>query len=616
MSIKHKLVIAVVLVLAVLSVLQTWQQVSNLDHNVQQNLEHQAKQLSTTAATQLSIWLDNKLKTLKAVTDKTPKNSDFQQELFQTQKAGGFSNVFYGNEQGNMVAGDPNYEIPYGYDPRIRIWYVGATQHSPYLSEPYTDTNGNLVMTLALQSANGVYASDLPLTTIKTQLKALSTRSIVAFLVSSDGTILVYPDPKWVEHGIHELSKQLSGKVITKYQGKLIKANLNKIPSLISFSAIPNTDWFIGLSFNKQKAFASVHEKLVNSLLYNAITFVFVALVMYLLIEVSFRPLKQLQNAITALGQGDSDLTQRLNLKRSDEIGKLGQSFDIFLDRLHQLLQRVNSDSVKLLSNAEKVSEYASHSSQSAMSQQQQITDMTNSFNEITDSALHVAENATQTSVAVQDSQKACIAGKTVIERNQEQILALVDQLESTASGLAQLEQSSTQINDILTTIQGIAEQTNLLALNAAIEAARAGEQGRGFAVVAGEVRDLSQRTQQSTEQIRDVLSQLHKNTQHTVKTMQDSRQQAQKSVEEASAATDALDNINNSIQSIQDMAAQISSAADQQHHATLRMRDNSSAIQQDCSMLQAHAGHNDDKAQDLKQIARRLNHEMNQFTL
>ncbi|MFM2485437.1 methyl-accepting chemotaxis protein [Celerinatantimonas yamalensis] len=616
MSIKHKLVIAVIVVLAALSVVQTWQQVESLKHDVTKTLNHQAKQLSSTIATQLSTWLDDKVSALQAVTDKSPKNQDFQLELYQTQKAAGFSSVYYGNEQGQMVAGDPNYEIPYGYDPRVRIWYMGAQQQSPYFSQPYTGTDGKMVMTIAIKNNNSVFAADLPLTTIKTQMSAVSNNRVTAFMVSDDGTILVYPKAKWIEHSISELDKQLTKKLINAKQHQLIAAKIDKKEVLLSFSHIPHSHWSVAISFDKNIAYAEVHDRLMASLRYNAIMFIVVALVMYTLISFSFRPLKQLQLAIDELGQGDANLTLRLNLKRRDEIGQLGNSVDIFLTRLHKLLAGIQRDSVRLLEHAEQVTHYAGQSSDSAQSQRQQISAMTDSFNEITDSARHVAENAERTGMTVQTSRAACASGKAVIARNQEQIEELAEQLENNALSMSDLENSSHQITDILAIIQGIAEQTNLLALNAAIEAARAGDHGRGFAVVADEVRKLSARTHESTDEIHSVLNQLQHHTQRTANAMKASRQHAQLSIEEASAATEALDHINDTIEKIQDMATQISSAADQQHQSTIKVRDNSSVIEQACDTLQTHAQSNDAQAQELRQIAQRLTTEMAQFVL
>ncbi|MFM2475882.1 methyl-accepting chemotaxis protein [Celerinatantimonas sp. MCCC 1A17872] len=615
MSIKHKLVIAVTLILALLSIAQAWQQLQNMQRNVTENIQHQAKQLSTTAATQLSIWLDDKLSTLKSVTDKTPANKEFQLELYQAQKAAGFSSVYYGNEQGQMVAGDPNYEIPYGYDPRVRIWYMGAQQQSPYFSQPYTGTDGTMVMSISIKSPTGVYAADLPLTVMSTQMKALSNSEVQAFIIADDGTLLVYPDNKWLEHNISELDKTLTDKQLKK-QNELIKATIDKRPVLVNFTHIPNTHWSIALSFDKNKAFAQVHQQLISSIQNTTIMFVVVALVLYSLISISFRPLKQLEAAINELGQGEADLTARLNLKRRDEIGRLGTSVDIFLERLHQLLLGVKRDSNALAQHVQEVTHYASQSTQSVVHQRQQISAMADSFNEITESARHVADNAEQTNVSVQSSQASCESGKQVIEQNQQQILQLVEQLEANASSMGALKQSSQKITVILSIIQGIAEQTNLLALNAAIEAARAGEHGRGFAVVADEVRNLSRRTHESTEQIQGVLNELQQHTNQAVNAMQQSREQARRNVEQANAATAALDEINQTIETIFDMANQISSAAEQQHQATQSVRDNSQVIEQTCEKLQKDADNNEHQAKELHRITERLNGEVAQFIL
>ena len=133
------------------------------------------------------------------------------------------------------------------------------------------------------------------------------------------------------------------------------------------------------------------------------------------------------------------------------------------------------------------------------------------------------------------------------------EISTLADEVSRATDVILGLEEHSRKVGDFLEVIVSIAEQTNLLALNAAIEAARAGDQGRGFAVVADEVRTLAQRTQQSTQQIRDIIEVLQAGTEDAVVVMQGGRDKALQGMELTSQASTAFDTVQLAVTEITD---------------------------------------------------------------
>ena len=160
-------------------------------------------------------------------------------------------------------------------------------------------------------------------------------------------------------------------------------------------------------------------------------------------------------------------------------------------------------------------------------------------------------------------------------------IESLVAEVDSAAKVIRNLEQESENIGSVLDVIRGIAEQTNLLALNAAIEAARAGEQGRGFAVVADEVRTLASRTQQSTQEIQDMILRLQSGAGNAVKVMEGAQKKAQESSDLVEKAAESLGMIAGSISAINDMNTMIASAAEEQSAVAGEMQSNMNNIRE-----------------------------------
>ena len=132
----------------------------------------------------------------------------------------------------------------------------------------------------------------------------------------------------------------------------------------------------------------------------------------------------------------------------------------------------------------------------------------------------HVANSADAAATAAKESDYIAKEVESVVNNSVLSIQQLSEGVEKASRVLQALEKETSDVGSILDSIRGIADQTNLLALNAAIEAARAGEQGRGFAVVADEVRTLAKRTQDSTEQIQIMITQLQKGSQDAVLVM------------------------------------------------------------------------------------------------
>ncbi|MFM2480586.1 methyl-accepting chemotaxis protein [Celerinatantimonas sp. YJH-8] len=618
MSIKQKLVLTVVLVLAVLTAIQITTETFNLRQNLQNTLQRHTIQLGHTTANQLNSWLQEKVHILKTISQ-FPHDDQLKAKLRQAQLTGQLTLTYYASEQGEMLVGDDSYKIPEGYDPRVRPWYQDVRKQPMqgiYYPMPYVDASTHeLVMTIGRKVPNGVFAIDLSLDKMVQLINALSNDTTQAFLVDKTGTLLVYPDLKFVLKPISQISPQLNAEHLAQ-STQLQDVNIQGKPSLVSFIPVPGTEWYLGLSINRQLAYAEANSRLIQSITLGVISFLIVVLVLYGAIQFAFKPLKKLQQAVDDLGSGNADLTKRIQLEQNDEIGKLAQSFNVFIERIHQMLKAIYGDAEQLNENARQTAQSIDHSQEALTHQQQEVTQVATALHQMSATASDVAANAEQAAHAAHDSTQASEKGREVIRANQQQIKTLAEQLDITAQGVQQLDDDSQEIATILGTIQDIAEQTNLLALNAAIEAARAGEQGRGFAVVADEVRNLSQRTQHSTEEIREMLKKLATNTQSTVQTMRQSREKAQHSVDDAQTAATMLDDITQSILQINDMVTQISSAAEEQRAVTEEISRNTQGISDVSDNLQQQATESTGQARQLDAIAKRLHDQLSQFIL
>ncbi|MFJ3156930.1 methyl-accepting chemotaxis protein [Pseudomonas protegens] len=259
------------------------------------------------------------------------------------------------------------------------------------------------------------------------------------------------------------------------------------------------------------------------------------------------------------------DMTVSFTAHSRDELGELGSVFNGTVLKIHDLIERVGHTVSEVERQAGQVQSVSAQSNQAVAGQRTQIEQVATAMNQMSATSQEVARSAAAAVSSAHSVNDETISGRGLVESQQGSIARLASEIDQSMLVINQLASDSQSISRVLEVIKSIAEQTNLLALNAAIEAARAGEQGRGFAVVADEVRTLAKRTQQSTEEIEDMIGKLHGGVSAAVKAMGSSHAMANGTVDQSEKVQQALENILGAVGMIVDQNQQIAAAVEQQ---------------------------------------------------
>uniref|UniRef100_UPI0030D7038A methyl-accepting chemotaxis protein n=1 Tax=Pseudomonas sp. RL_35y_Pfl2_P42 TaxID=3088710 RepID=UPI0030D7038A len=275
------------------------------------------------------------------------------------------------------------------------------------------------------------------------------------------------------------------------------------------------------------------------------------------------RPLSSAVSAAESVAQGD--LTRPIETHGNDEVSRLLKALATMQQNLRETLQGISGSATQLATAADELSAVTLDSTQGLQQQNNEIEQAATAVNEMTTAVEEVARNAVSTSDATRQSSESAHLGQERVSETASAINALVGDVQHTGDLVLSLANQSQDIGKVLDVIRAIAEQTNLLALNAAIEAARAGESGRGFAVVADEVRALAYRTQQSTQEIEQMVQGMRNGSSQALDSMQASAARATTTLTLAERAGEALQTITSSVHEIHERNLVIASAAEEQ---------------------------------------------------
>ncbi|WP_437437392.1 methyl-accepting chemotaxis protein [Vibrio rotiferianus] len=627
LSLKRKMVFSVVLAIAITSAILLFIGYKTFQGNSWQAIESESRNILQANAKGIGDWFYDKKQAVHGLKQQIQLDPslDIVPHLRQTLVSGGFGLSYYGNKQGEMFRHDPSLNKA-GYDPRARGWYKQTlAENKAITTKPYVSvTMQTLVVTLTdpvMEGGQiiGVAASNLALDKLIQDVLAIEVPGDGhAILIDRQGTVVAHNNKDFILKQVSEIAPELNIDSLNQASQNLatIFTAVDGKDKVVMAEPIKNTDWLLVIEMDKSVLEQPLFDMLSTQITTGLIVLIVMAIATSWFVARQLVELGRVSEALADIAEGEGDLTRRLEVTSQDEVGQLAEKFNVFVDRLRQMMRNVSEVSTAMTQGADHANVSATKRNESVSRQQDEITMVATAVTEMATATAEIASNADNTAKSASHSVELSDQGFKQMEKSQASINELANELTSAVSIISELEEHGNQIATILATIREIAEQTNLLALNAAIEAARAGEQGRGFAVVADEVRVLSQRTHASTEEIEDKIKRLQQATDGAVKVMTQSHDMAKTSVHDVDLAGESLSQIRDAIQMISDMATQIASAAEEQSLVTAEINANTESVREVSEVMASDATEAVGQAQQLNHLANNLKSELSRFKL
>ncbi len=414
------------------------------------------------------------------------------------------------------------------------------------------------------------------------------------FMVHGNGTIMMHADPAVVDghHTLKDLPGLGEGLTTALLSGKAFaqaRVAGSTGARFIASSYIPQLDAYVMAEVPEAELLGPVNRAIRLATLIAAVAGSLLALAVILFVaRIIASPVRRAATLLGEIADGEGDLTRRMAVESTDEIGQLATAFNRFVESLSDIVRQVRTTGESIATGSSEIAHGSIDLSQRTEEQASNLQQTAASMEQLTQTVRQNAENARAAAQLVAGASDSAARGGEVVR--------------SVVDTMGQITASSRRIADIVGVVDGIAFQTNILALNAAVEAARAGEQGRGFAVVAGEVRSLAQRSAEAAKEIKSLIARSVEDVEH--------------GAAQVSEAGTAMDDIVAQVARVNDLVGEISSASDEQSQGIGQVGDAVAQLdqvtQQNAALVEESAA----AAESLKVQAARLAETMATFTI